>query len=120
MKAHLIVNCHVQDYRDGGETIDNPKGADQPKLQIGGKDVGFPKTTGKNLSRTIARHFNNILTLTEERSLEGPKRFFMTQSDGVIRVKNSAPFAVKKRYPIKTGLADFFQDILKEKPTEGN
>jgi hypothetical protein len=116
-KAHLIVNAHVQDYREGGETVNDPKNPSQ-KTIVGGKDVGFARSSGKTFSRSCGRYFNNVLYLEEEPGLRGSERIYNTQPKGIVRVKTSSPYTAKRSYKIENGLAEFFRDVRGGKTPE--
>lgn len=112
MRAHWILNCHVSTYQEGGETqykLDNA--GNQQKIQTGGRSVGFPKSTGETMSKSLGRHFNNVLFLDERPAIGGSERFLSTASKGIVRVKSQSPFGTERDYKIETGLADFFEDI---------
>jgi len=114
-KANWIMNAHIANFREGGTSEDKRDAqGNVQRIQIGGVDVGFPKTTGQTLSKSIGRHFNDTLFLTMEPGMKGDKHIFTTQPDGIVRVKTSSPFSVKKSYPIETGLADYFKDVRGE------
>jgi hypothetical protein len=114
-KAHVIMNAHVKKTREGGQVKDNPKN-EGATITVGGRSVGFPRTTGATMAQSIGRHFNDILFLDQEPGIGGKtNRFFSTVVIDEIRTKSSAPGAVKPRYPIETGLADFFRDVQEGK-----
>ena len=74
-----------------------------------------PATLGRALSPKIGVFFNSVLFLKRSGTNASAKREFFTSPQGVVEVKNSAPFSVKTSYPIETGLADFFRDVRGEK-----
>jgi len=102
VKAHVIVNCHIQDVK---VDPNDEKSA----------TIGYPTATSKALAVEMGRHFNNTLLLEETPSALGPVRKFRTDGGGQVKTKTEAPGAVKKEYPINTGLADYFKHVL-----EGN
>lgn len=95
VKANLIINAHIE-YIKTEETE---------------AERGYPATLGRALSPKIGAFFNSVLYLKRHGVGSTAKREFFTEPQGVVEVKNSAPFSVKKTYSIETGLADFFRDV---------
>jgi len=102
LNCHVIVNTHVR-YLSGEADAEIMK--------------GLPNAKGQEISRIVSRYFNTV-TLTRTRGT-GPaaKREISTQPQGVVEVKTSAPTHVKPTYPIETGLASLFEDILGHGPS---
>jgi hypothetical protein len=115
MKAHLVVPAHIKEVTEGGEKHPDPKRPGE-KMTVGGHEVGYPNCTGTEDSRLIGRFFNEMLFLTKEKDLRGTKRKFLTEAKDFMPLKSSAPFSIKPSYDIENGLAEFFFDILGEKP----
>jgi hypothetical protein len=101
-KYNLIVNTHVR-YFSGDE--DNQTQA-----------RGLPNAIGQQIPTTVSRYFNSVVLFKTQGSGVAAKRVISTQPQGVIEVKCSNPFGVKKQYGIESGMADLFQDILGRKP----
>jgi len=94
VKCNIIVMSHVQYI---GE--DN------------GPQRGYPSSLGKSLAPKIGRYFNTILMAKTSGSGTVQKRKILTNTAGLVELKNSAPTKVKPEYPLETGLADYFRDI---------
>lgn len=101
--CHVIVNTHVR-YFAGDEDEQT-------------KSRGLPNAKGQEISRIVSRYFNTVVLTRSTGSGPGTKRQISTQPQGVVEVKTSAPSAVKATYPIETGLASLFRDILGTAPT---
>lgn len=95
MRTNVIVISHVK-------YIDNPDGTKK----------GYPVSVGSALSPTIPRYFNNVVRYTTS---PGGKREIETVSSAMFDLANSAPFKMPNKFPIATGLADFFA-VLREPP----
>lgn len=76
-----------------------------------GMSRGYPNTLGKALPPKVGRYFNSILLARTTGSGENQKRRILTNTSGVIELKNTAPSRVKSEYPLETGLADYFRDV---------
>ncbi len=101
LNCHVIVNTHVR-YLAGE----------------GGDEVmkGLPNAKGQEISRTVSRFFNTVALTRTIGTGPAAKRVISTTPQGVVEVKTSAPNAVKSSYPIETGLASLFSDILGHGP----
>jgi len=94
-KTNVIVTSHVRyiDLEDG-------------------KRKGFPTAIGEALSPKIPRYFNSV-ALCEV--ISGGKRTIQTAATATIDLANPKPFEMEPRYPIETGLRDFFR-VLRDPP----
>ena len=101
--AHVIVNTHIK-FIGGDEETQTPA-------------RGLPNAKGQEISNTVAVNFNTILLTRSKGSGPGTRRVISTQPQGVIEVKNENPKGVKAEYPIESGLAEVFKDILGSGPT---
>lgn len=72
---------------------------------------GYPMTLGKALPPKVGRYFNTILMAKTMGQGSGQKRKILTNTSGVVELKNTAPLRVKPEYPLETGLADYFRDV---------
>lgn len=72
---------------------------------------GYPNTLGKALPPKVGRYFNSTLMLKTTGQGAGQKRKLLTNTSGVVELKNSAPLSVKAEYDIMFGLAEFFRDV---------
>lgn len=73
---------------------------------------GLPAIIGKALNPVIPRYFNHLLACRSVGDGPAKKRYIHTQPMEGLELKNSNPAVVKDRYPLETGLRDYFQDIL--------
>lgn len=72
---------------------------------------GLPNTLGKALNPIIGRYFNNTLLVKSVGQGAAIKRKILTNTTGVVELKNSAPLKVLSEYPIETGLAEYFRAV---------
>ena len=77
-----------------------------------GKRKGFPTAVGEALSPKIPRYFNSV-ALCEVG--QGGKRTIQTAATSTIDLANPKPFEMLPKYPIETGLAEFFK-VLRSQP----
>lgn len=92
--CHLIVNAHWT-YQELGD----------------GRTSAMPETIGTKLSPTIARDFNNLYSV----SISAGTRSIKVKRDGLIACKSSKPLS-KESYPIETGMAEIFREIVGPPP----
>lgn len=97
IKCHVIVNSHVRYLTSEGDEA---------------TQRGLPNAKGQEISRVVSRYFNTVILSRTLGTGPGARRRISTQPQGVVEVKVSAPSKVKAEYPIDTGLADLFSDIL--------
>lgn len=90
--CHVIVLTHV--------TAQEQEGGGLVKL--------YPEALGTKLNPKVGRYFNNLLSL----SITAGEKTYKTQKDGMLACKTSRP--VKDKYPLATGMADLFSDLLKK------
>lgn len=95
--CHVIVNAHWAWQESGGAGLMKP----------------YPEVLGKALNPKVGRKFNNMLGFT----IAAGNRVIRTQKDGMIALKTSKP--LKPEYPIATGLADIFKEIVGTPPSGG-
>jgi len=103
--AHVIVNTHIQYLGGDDETMVASR--------------GLPNAKGKEISKTVATCFNTVLLFRSKGTGPATRRVISTQPQGVVEVKSSNPLGVKAEYPIESGLADIFRDILGSTPAKG-
>lgn len=100
VNCNIIVNTHV--------------------LYIGPEDGpqrGYPSTgTGSKLAPRVGRYFNTMLMAKSQGSGVALKRKLVTTTTPVIELKSTAPLKIKPEYPLETGLADYFKDVLGKGP----
>lgn len=92
VKCHVIIICHL-DYieRDDGITR------------------AYPRTVGKALSPKIGENFNHTLLAKTTGQGALAKRKILTNTIGMIDLKNTAPLRVAGEYDLSTGLAEYFK-----------
>lgn len=80
---------------------------------IGPEDnqVGYPNTLGKALPPKLGRYFNTVLMARSTGQGAGLRRKILTNTSGIVELKNTAPTKVKPEYPLETGLADYFAAV---------
>ena len=94
-ETNVIVTSHIR-------YVDNPDGTRK----------GYPTSVGSALSPVIPRYFNTVASCITSAS---GKRTIQTVATAMLDLKNPKPFAAAEKYPLETGLADFFK-ILREPP----
>lgn len=104
--CHVIVNTHIK-FISGDEDLQT-------------EARGLPNAKGKEISNTVAIDFNTIILTRTKGSGPATRRVISTQPQGVIEVKNENPKGVKAEYPIETGLASLFHDILGHGPSNAS
>jgi hypothetical protein len=97
VQCNVIVNCHITYI-----------GEDH------GPQRGYPATLGKALSPKLGSYFNSILMAKTTGSGNNQKRKILTNTSGVVELKNSAPMSALAEYPLETGLADYFRAVRGE------
>lgn len=105
IKCNIIINSHV--------TFVDKQGSVRESSDQAIEQQGFPSALGRALSPKIPRLFNTVLLATKT----GPMRFIETQPAINIGTKTSNPLGVKLRYPIDTGLAEYFAAVRSSTPT---
>ena len=96
INCHVIIICHI-DYieKDDGSKIAR----------------GMVQTLGKKLSPKLGQHFSHALMVKDKK--------IHTRTTGVVDLVSSAPLKVQSTYPIETGLAAYFRDVLGKGPQQG-
>lgn len=101
MHCNVIVNTHVRFLSgDGDDTLVR----------------GLPNAKGQQIPKDIGKFFNSCVLTRTVGSGPAARRLISTKPQGMIEVKTSNPSGVKDTYPIETGLADLFRDILGHGP----
>lgn len=94
VQCNVVVNCHITFI---GE--DN------------GPQRGYPNCLGKALPPKVGRYFNSALMARSTGQGTNIKRKILTNTSGVVELKNTAPHKVLAEYPLETGLADYFRAV---------
>ena len=92
-RANVIVNTHISYVGEEGS------------------EVGYPSSIGKALNNKIGSYFNTILQVKTSGSGPNTKREIITQPEGQVALKVSAPIGLPRKLPLETGLADFFKFV---------
>lgn len=74
---------------------------------------GYPETLGKALPPKVGRYFNSCLMARSVGQGTNIKRKILTNTSGIVELKNTNPLEVKPEYDLDTGLAEYFRDIRK-------
>lgn len=77
-----------------------------------GMTKGFPRSIGAAINSVIAGNFNCVLRVENN---DGVNRYIRTNASGIVDLKNPVAFRVQEKYPIETGMADFFAAVLNSK-----
>lgn len=102
INCHVIVNTHIRWFAADEEAQTQAK--------------GLPNARGQEISRVVSRYFNTVVLTRSQGAGAATKRVISTKPQGVVEVKSSAPKQVKDTYPIESGLAQLFHDILGHGP----
>ncbi len=94
-ETNVIVISHIR-------YMDNPDGTCK----------GYPTSIGQALGPVIPRYFNSVALC---QTSAGGKRTIQTTATAMIDLKNPKPFEMLDKYPLETGLADFFS-VLRTPP----
>lgn len=133
MNARLGQKPHQSDWYDGQQMIEGlleklyDDGVKCNVVMIShiaylgeenGPQHGYPSTLGKALPPKVGRYFNSTLMMKTKGAGANLSRKLLTQTSGVIELKNSAPLRAKPEYEIQKGLAEFFADVRAPLPVE--
>lgn len=99
VRCHVIVNTHVVFAKEDGT-------AAEPGYT--GMIYAFPAAIGKALSPKMGKYFNHMLMTRRV----GTDQRIYTRGMANVGLKSGAPLRVKESYPVKTGLADYFRDVI--------
>ncbi len=86
VKSHVLVLTHL--------------------TPVEGHSMLMPEALGSKLPPKVAKPFDNMISL----SITNGQRTYKTNKDGLIALKTAKP--IKDTYPIETGMADIFKDLL--------
>lgn len=108
LDCHVIINTHVKYLSPEDEALL----ASRDKQLEFSRAIGVPEAKGQEISRNIAKYFNTLVHSANTGNGPVKKREILTLNTGVLGTKTSNPVTVKDKYPIETGLAELFADIL--------
>jgi hypothetical protein len=101
LRCNVIVNTHIRFFTGDDDTQTQAR--------------GMPNAMGQQIPRTVSRFFNTVVLTRSVGNGPATRRRITTQPQGVIEVATSNPTGVKPEYPIESGMADLFADILGHK-----
>lgn len=119
IKCNVIVCSHIREVGKSyqKEMTDARGGSKIVTLTDEATKKGYAETgTGNALSPTIGRYFNAVLLAQIVGSGQSTRREIITQPVENIGLKNPAPGAVKRMYPLDTGLAEYFATVRSDVP----
>lgn len=105
VKCNVVVNAHAL-YLGGKDNPDEPDNATNTR-----PIKGYPMSLGKALSPKIGSYFNNMLVGKVMGEGASAVRSYFTNPIDLLDAKTMAPGKVKDKYPLTTGLRDFFSDV---------
>jgi hypothetical protein len=87
-------------------------------LMVVGRELegGFPSAPGNKLPEKVGSYFNDALQIVATGTGSGLRRKIITVPMTSLGLKSSNPTVVKREYPLETGLADYFFDVLGTTP----
>ena len=97
LKCHVIVNSHIRYFSADEESQTQAR--------------GLPNAKGQEISRIVSRYFNTVILTRSSGTGAGTRRLITTKPQGVVEVATSNPKA-KDTYPVESGMADLFRDLL--------
>lgn len=95
VRCHVILCSHVEYIEKDDKSV-----------------RGMPQAMGRALGPKIGQHFNHALLAQTQGQGSSIKRRIVTQTTGVIDLKNANPLRVKPEYELETGLLEYFQAVL--------
>jgi len=93
VKCNVIVQCHLTFLGEEGS------------------QKGYPNTLGRALPPKIGRYFNTILMARSTGQGTNVKRKILTNTTGMVELKNTAPLRVQPEYDLAWGLAEYFKAV---------
>lgn len=78
-----------------------------------GQEIGYPMSLGKALNPKVPSYFNTVLHVRVSGTGSGAKREILTQPEGNVALKTPFPSGLPRKFPIETGLADYFEALRK-------
>jgi len=104
-KAFGCNICLIGHIKRATEYGHNPASEEAKDASV---DVfGFPAAIGSAILPVIPQFFSTIL----HAKIEGTKQYIYAKTTGEVATKNTNPFGVGIKYPLETGLADYFKAL---------
>ncbi len=94
VQCNVIVCCHLTFLGEDGGPL-----------------RGYPNTLGKALPPKVGRYFNTALMARTTGQGASQHRKILTNTSGIIELKNTAPMRVLPEYPLESGLAEYFRAV---------
>ncbi len=94
VQCNVIVCCHITFLGEDGGPL-----------------RGYPNTLGKALPPKVGRYFNTALMARTVGQGTMQKRKILTNTSGIVELKNTAPMRVLPEYDLSTGLAEYFKAV---------
>lgn len=94
VKCNIVVCCHIKYL-----------GEENGPLK------GYPNTLGKALPPNVARYFNSCLMVRSSGQGANIRRKILTNTSGIVELKNTAPLKVAPEYDIAWGLSEYFKAV---------
>jgi len=104
LECNVVVNTHIRYFEGDEDTQTTAR--------------GLPNAKGQQIPNNVGKFFNTTILTRTVGSGPGIRRVISTKPQGVVEVKTSNPSGVKDQYPLETGLAQLFRDILGTSPGE--
>jgi len=115
VNCHVVVISHITFVDDSkGVAVAPSRDPEAPNIQV----RGYPSAIGRSLSQRLGRYFNNSFQVDIQGSGTGARRYIYTFPPSNILVKSSAPYALKQKYSIETGLAEIFAALRGQNPPQ--
>lgn len=111
---NVVVNTHIRYLQGEDATAEDDNGNQVPAGDL----RGLPNAKGQEISRNIGKYFNTVVLSRTVGSGPNTKRIISTQPQGVVEVKTSNPWGIKREYKVEDGLAPLFADILGRSPSQ--
>jgi len=112
IKCQVIVITHI-DWR-----YKEIRGGKDNAMVIGRElEGGFPSAPGNKLPEKVGSYFNDALQVVTTGTGSALRRKIITVPMHSIGLKSSNPLGVDREYPIESGLAKYFADVLGSSPS---
>ena len=104
LNCHVIVSSHIRYFAADEESQTQAR--------------GLPNAKGQEISRIVSRYFNSVVLTRSMGTGAATRRLITTKPQGVVEVATSNP-KTKDSYPVETGMAQLFKDLLGGQEPQG-
>ena len=104
LNCHVIVSSHIRYFAADEESQTQAR--------------GLPNAKGQEISRIVSRYFNSVVLTRSMGTGAATRRLITTKPQGVVEVATSNP-KTKDLYPVETGMAQLFKDLLGGREPQG-